>query len=181
MSKHIDKNTSPIRRIGKEEKTSQRQWPDKKQLASSQNVLQPKSGEKNRIHSVLIALPVLMLMIGLFVYFKGERAQNNGAPVLSEIVSRTGQFKSVSEVAGIGQAKLYLWYMVDGNSKGVRISAEQKETLGKLETGDELALELAPNVAGSKTLWAYRVHHDGVELIAPQIAPHIGSQSVPNE
>ncbi len=167
MNKHTDKNASPIRRIGKNEKNSQRQWPDKKQLASSQNIPQPKPGEKNRIHSVLVALPVLMLMIGFFVYFKGERAQNSGAPVLSELVSRTGQFKSVSEVSGIGLAKYYLWYTVDGNSKGVRISAEQKETLGKLETGDELNLELAPTVAGSSTLWAYRIQHDEVELIAP--------------
>jgi len=171
VSKKTDKSTSPIRRIGKDEKTSHRQWPDKKQLASSQNIPQPKPGEKNRIHSVLIALPVLMLMIGLFVYFNGERAQNNGTPILSEMVNRTGEFKSVSEVSGIGQPKYYLWYTVDGNSKGVRINAEQKQSLGVLKTGDELSLELAPRVAGSKTLWAYRLHHDGVELIAPQSAP----------
>lgn len=168
MSKNTDKSASPIRRIGKDEKTPQRQWPDKKQLASSQDIPQPKPGEKNRIHSVLVALPVLMLMIGFFVYFKGESAQNNGAPVLSEMVSRTGQFKSVSEVSGIGLAKYYLWYTVNESSKGVRIRAEQKEILGALKTGDDLSLELAPNVAGSTTLWAYRVHHDGVELIAPQ-------------
>jgi len=171
LSKQRDDSASPIRRIGKDEKTSQRQWPDKKQLASSQNIPLPRPGEKNRIHSVLIALPVLMLLIGFFVYFNGERAQNNGAPVLSEKISRTGQFKSVSEVSGIGQARYYLWYTVDGSSKGVRISAEQKQTLGVLKPGDELSLELAPNVAGSKTLWAYRVHHDGVELITPQSAP----------
>lgn len=170
MSKPTDKSASPIRRIGKDEKTFRRQWPDKKQLASSQNIPQPNPSGKNRIHSVLVALPVLMLMIGLFVYFKGESAQNNGAPVLSELVSREAQFKSMSEVSGIGRAKYYLWHTVDGNSNGARISAEQKEKLGVLETGDKLSLELTPRVAGSKTLWAYRVHYDGVELIAPQSA-----------
>jgi len=176
LSKNSNNGASPIRRIGKDENTLHRQWPDKKHLASSQNIPQPKPGEKNRIHSVLIALPVLMLMIGLFIYFKGERAQNNGTPVLSEMVSRTGQFKTVSEVSGIGLAKYYLWYTVDDSSKGVRISAEQKEKLGALETGDELSLELAPNVAGSPTLWAYRVHHDEVEIIAPPSASSAPSE-----
>ncbi len=172
LSKHTDESTSPIRRIGKDEKKPHRQWPDKKRLASSQNIPQPKPGEKNRIHSVLVALPVLMLMIGLFVYFKGESAQNNGAPVISELVNRTGQFKSVSEVSGIGRAKYYLWYTVDGNSKGVRINAEQKAILGVLEAGDELTLALTPRVAGSATLWAYRVHHDGVDLVVPPSTPN---------
>lgn len=172
MSKRTNEPASPIRRISKDEKAShRRQWPDKKQLASSQNIPQPKPGEKNRIHSVLIALPVLMLMIGFFVYFKGEHAQNNGAPILSELVTREGQFKSLSEVSGIGTAKTYLWYTVDGNAKGVRISAAQKEKLGVLEAGDQLMLELAPSVAGSKILWAYRIIHDGVELVQPPKAP----------
>jgi len=171
LSKHTDESTSPIRRIGKDEKTMRRQWPDKKQLASTQNIPLPKPGEKNRIHSVLVALPVLMLAIGMFIYFKGESAQNSGAPVLSELVNREGQFKSVSEVSGIGQAKYYLWYTVDKGSKGVRISAEQKEQLGAIETGDKISLELTPRVAGSTTLWAYRVYHEGVELITPQGVP----------
>jgi len=144
-----------------------RQWPDRKHLASEQNIPLPKPGEKNRIHSVLVALPVIMLIIGLFVYFKGESAQNNGAPVLSELVSREGQFKSVSEVSGIGKPKYYLWYTVNGGSKGARIQAGHKERLSKLQPGDELSLELTPTVAGSTTLWAYRVHHNGVEIIAP--------------
>jgi len=167
LSKQPNEPASPIRRISKDEKTMRRQWPDKKQRASEQNIPLPKEGEKNRIHSVLVALPVLMLMIGLFVYFKGENAQNSGEPVLSELVNRNGQFKSVSEVSGIGQAKYYLWYTVDGGSKGVRITALQKERLDELTVGDTLSLELTPTVAGSKTLWAYRVHRDGVELIGP--------------
>jgi len=170
MSKQTDKSASPVRRIGKDEKSSQRRWPDKKQLASSQATPTPKPGEKNRIHSVLIALPVLMLMIGFFVYFKGESAQNNGTPVLSEMVSREGQFKSLTEVSGIGQAKHYLWYTINDSVKGVRITVQQKAELGVLKAGDQLSLELTPTVAGSNTLWAYRVQHNGADLLAPNKA-----------
>lgn len=167
MTKPSDDPTSPIRRISKDEKSLKRQWPNEKQLASTQNIPLPKPGQKNRIHSVLVALPVLMLMIGLFVYFKGERAQNNGAPILSELVNRTGEFKSVSEVSGIGRAKYFLWYSVEGSAKGVRINAEQKAKLAVLKTGDRLSLELAPTVEGSNTLWAYRVVHGTDEIVAP--------------
>jgi len=167
LNKSNGNSTSPIRRIGKDEQDARRRWPDKKHLASSHENPIPKPGQKNRIHSVLVALPVLMLMIGLFVYFKGESAQINGEPVLAEMVQRTAQFKSVSEVSGIGKAKHYLWYTFEGRSRGVRVSEAEKQSLSQLVEGDELSLELTPRVAGSKTLWAYRVSHDGLELISP--------------
>jgi len=167
VSKRPDNGVSPIRRISKDEKDLRRQWPDKKQLASSHNTPLPKPGEKNRIHSVLVALPVIMLIIGLVVYFKGESAQNNGTPILSELVVREGQFKSVSQVSGIGRAKFYLWYITDGRAKGVRVSFSQKQKLSELEKGDALSLEIAPSVVGSNVLWAYRISHDGNELIGP--------------
>lgn len=167
MNKRTGNSASPIRRISKDEKDLRRQWPGKKQLASEQPDVPIQPSGKNRIHSVLVALPVLMLMIGLYVYFKGESAQIHGEPVLSELVSREGQFKSVSTVSGIGSDKHYLWYLVDDNAKGARVTAEQKAQLSELELGDEMMLELAPKVAGSRTLWAYKVSVDELVLIAP--------------
>lgn len=172
MNKPSD-NDSPIRRISKDEKASRsgkgahmrRAWPDKKYTASEQNIALPKPGEKNKIHSVLVALPVIMLIIGLAVYFRGESAQNNGAPVVAEMISRSGVFKSVSEVSGIGTPKHYLWYTNGDQSRGVRITFSQREQLSGLSKGDELTLKLAPRVAGSTTLWAYRVSSDGRLLI----------------
>ena len=169
MSKQSGNRASPIRRISKDEQDSRRRWPDKKQLASSQNIPLPKPGQKNRIHSVLIALPALMLMIGLFVHFRGESAQINGEPVLAELTKRDAQFKSVSEVSGIGKSKFYLWYTLAGSARGVRISEVQKEKLSELEPGDAISLELVPRVAGSKTMWAYRISQGGTELIGPAV------------
>lgn len=165
---------SPIRRIGKDEQhrrpEQRRAWPDKKHLASEQNIPLPKPGEKNRIHSVLIALPVLMLIIGLAVYFRAESKQNNGEPVLSELVSREGSFKSVSKVSGIGTPKHYLWYTNGETSRGVRITNEQSIELSELSEGDFLKLDVAPRVAGSNTLWAYKIEHDGAVIldVSPQ-------------
>jgi len=167
LNKPTGDPSSPIRRISKDEKDKRRAWPDKKQLASSHDVPLPKPGEKNRIHSVLVALPVIMLMIGLFVYFKGESAQTSGTPIVSELVTRQGLFKSVSEVSGIGNGKYYLWYTSGDNDKGSRITFEQKERLSALQAGDQLELELAPTVAGSNTLWVYRVVSNGELVIAP--------------
>lgn len=142
-----------------------REWPDRKQLASTQNIPLPKPGEKNKIQSVLIALPFIMLIIGLFVYFRGESAQNNGEPVLSELISREGEFKSVSEVSGIGTAKHYLWYTDGDKTRGARITFGQVGKLNELSKGDKLELELAPRVEGSSTLWAYRIAHNGNFII----------------
>lgn len=169
MNKPTGNNASPIRRIGKDEQDARRRWPDKKQLASSHNTPLPQPGEKNRIHSVLVALPVLMLMVALFVYFRGESAQINGEPVLSELVKYDAQFKSVSTVSGIGKAKHYLWYTVEERARGVRVSERQKAALSHLTLGDALSLEMAPRVAGSKTLWALSVKHNDEVLISPTV------------
>lgn len=173
MTKQSDNNNSPIRRISKDEKASRsdnrphmrRAWPDKKHRASEQNIPLPKPGEKNKIHSVLVALPVIMLIIGLVVYFRGESAQNNGAPVVAEMISREGVFKSVSEVSGIGTPKHFLWYTNGDRSRGVRMTFKQREQLAGLSKGDALLLELTPRVAGSTTMWAYRVSHNGQLLV----------------
>ncbi len=167
MSKPTGDPSSPIRRISKEEKASNRQWPDKKHLASNHDIPLPKPGEKNRIHSVLVALPVLMLMIGLYVYYSSESAQNNGAPVLSAMETRQGQFKSMSKVSGIGQAKHFVWYFVGEAAKGARVTEAQAHQLSQLKPGDDLLLELVPRVEGSNTLWVYSLSYNNTQLISP--------------
>lgn len=162
-------SASPIRKIGKNEIDHKRQWPSEKHLASSHHNPVPQPGQKNRIHSVLVALPVLMLIIGLVVYFRGESAQINGEPILSELVAREGQFKSVSEVTGIGKSRYYLWYTDGDRARGIRISEQQRHLLSELTLGDELAVEAAPTVDGSNTFWAYRISHLGVELVGPNV------------
>jgi len=167
-SKNSGKANSRIRRVSADEKEGHRRWPDKKHRASEVDIPLPKPGEKNKIYSILTALPVLMLMIGLAVYFRGESKQNNGDYIEAEMIKREAAFKSFSEVSGIGKAKHYLWYTSEGNSRGVRISADQKHILASLAEGDELSLELTPRVAGSTTLWVFRILQDDEVLLSSQ-------------
>lgn len=123
---------------------------------------------KSRIHSVLTALPVLMLMIGLGYYFHTERLQRDGSPVLEEskLVQATVDGLSViKSISANKPGKHYFWFLVDGQRRGARISVAASELLQPLEKGDAVVIALAPMVAGSKNLWAYQVSRDGVELL----------------
>jgi len=60
------------------------QWPAP---VSEEDAYVPK--EKNPIHSILTALPILMLVAGIYFYYRGESQQNEGAPIFeqSELIS----------------------------------------------------------------------------------------------
>lgn len=157
--------SSRIRTLGSDVKDDQRKWPDKKWLASENPEPVVHAGGKNRIHSVLIALPVLMLIIALVLYFNGERAQNNGEFVLNELSEHEVVFVSVSKVSGIGRTKHYLWVLDGDRKRGVRINAKQVPQLSALSAGDALQLQKAPKVAGSNVLWAYKLSHDNAVVL----------------
>jgi len=53
------------------------QWPAP---VSEEDAYVPK--EKNPIHSILTALPILMLVAGLYIYYKGESQQRVGRALL---------------------------------------------------------------------------------------------------
>jgi hypothetical protein len=161
----INKNKSPIRKLSKEEQAKGRAWPSKKHLSSENEMALPKPGEKNRVHSVLTALPFLMLVIGLVFYFRGESAQNNGALILDQRVELLGEYKGLSKVSGIGTTKHFLWLVTDKGDRGVRIKPEQLAQVRTLQTGDAIQLQAAPTVEGSQSVWVYSVKHDSVELL----------------
>lgn len=154
-----------VRRIDPSEKDSKRQWPKKKWLASENPEPVQQHGQKNRIHSVLVALPVFMLIVGLVIYFRGESAQNNGAFVLAEISEREVLFKSVSKVSGIGKAKHYLWVTEGDRQRGFRIAADQVQEFEAFTGGEVLQVETGPRVPGSKTSWVYTANHEGMSVI----------------
>ena len=52
--------------------------------------------EKNAIHSVLTALPVIMLVAGLYFYYQGESAQSEGTPIIAESRQISGIFTGFS-------------------------------------------------------------------------------------
>lgn len=123
------------------------------------------SRHKNKIHSILTALPVLMLVSGLYFYYRGESAQSAGSPILAESVETHGAYTGTSVVKSGAEGRHYLWFDDGTRVRGVRIRPAQRASLGALEPGDEIALRLAPTVSGSRTLWAWRVEHAGTRFI----------------
>ena len=120
---------------------------------------------RNKIHSILSALPLIMLIAGLWTYYSNERAQSYGSPILAESVAARGVFDGLSVVNSGGDGRHYLWFDDGTRKRGARIRAYQREALASLEPGDDISLQLAPTVSGSRTLWAWRVERDGVRLI----------------
>ena len=125
----------------------------------------PPPPARDKIHSLLSALPVIMLIAGLWLYYSGERAQSGGAPILAESVEAEGLFRTLSVVKSGGQGRHYLWFDDGERERGARIRPEHRQALEALVPGEPVALDLAPTVSGSSTLWAWRVRRDGVTLI----------------
>ena len=127
-------------------------WPPP---VAPEDVYVPK--EKNPIHSILTALPVIMLVVGLYFYYKGESEQNLGAPIQSESQEIEGVFTGLSVVKSGSQGRHYLWIEEDGSTRGVRIRPDQVLLMEELERGVETQLSVAPTVSGSGTYWAWRI------------------------
>lgn len=124
---------------------------------------------KNRIHSVLTALPALMLMIGLYYYYQSERAQLNGPLIIEEAVTLAGEYNGMSELRSGGEGQHFLWLDTSARRRGVRVTGEQSWRLKQLENplnaGDVLSVTIAPTVSGSKTLWVVEVVRNGQVLL----------------
>jgi len=116
---------------------------------------------KGRVQSLLGALPVLMLVSGLYIYFSGENAQSGGAPIRLESVEAEGRFKGLSVAGSSAEGRHYLWFDDGSRTRGVRVPPVARVTLEALVPGEALDLRLAPTVSGSRTLWAWRVERDG--------------------
>ena len=127
---------------------------------------------RSRVHSVLSALPVIMLMSGLYFYYSGESAQNAGAPIRAESVDAHGTFEGLSTVKSGGEGRHYLWFDDGVRTRGARILPVQRDALAGLAPGDELRLGLAPTVGGSGTLWVWRVERDDIVLLDDSVRLH---------
>ena len=126
---------------------------------------------KSKVHSILSALPIIMLVAGLYFHYSGERAQSAGAPILVESVDARGTFEGFSVVRSGGRGRHYLWFDDGTRRRGARVTPAQHDALDALGAsdalvaGDELLLRLAPTVSGSGTLWAWRIERDGAVLL----------------
>jgi hypothetical protein len=127
--------------------------------------------EKNPIHSILTALPVIMLIVGLYVYYKGESEQNEGAPIHAESMNITGVFTGLSVVKSGAQGRHYLWIEEDGSTRGVRLRPDQVQLMQELERGVETQLSIAPTISGSGTYWAWRVIQADTVFLDMELLP----------
>ena len=156
MSDQPHKN-SRIRRVPESEKKG-RAWPDKSQHASSYpGMLNPDPTKKDKIHSVITALPIIMLLIGLAFWYQKENAQQSGLTLLAESAELVGEFNGVSTAQSAGGGQFFLWLMQDGKPKTLRITSEQYDEYRKQEVGDAVVITAAPTVSGSSTLWVVGV------------------------
>ena len=132
---------------------------------------------RSRIESVLTALPVLMLVAGLYVYYSAEKDQAGGEPIVEESKTIDALFEGFSKLRSGGEGQHFLWYRVTDSSKGsdteektttkgARLHKAQVDKLRlsepTLKPDDVIRLQLAPTVSGSKTLWVIQLSRDGV-------------------
>jgi hypothetical protein len=119
--------------------------------------------KRDSIQSILTALPIIMLVVGLYFFYQGESEQSHQAPIRAQSIAATGVFTGLSVVkAG---SRHYLWYEQDGKSHGARVQPEQAKELQALVRGAPVSLRMAPSVSGSSTYWVWYVEQNGTVVI----------------
>lgn len=137
----------------------------KKQKSSEEYVAPISSPKKNPIHSIVTTLPVIMLMVGLWFYYSGEKKQRGGEPVMAELVSVTGVFSGTSEQNTNPGAQRILWIKTVDRLRGGRLDLNQYKLLQSLKKDQMLEVWMAPRVRGSNTLWVLKVMSDEQTII----------------
>ena len=123
--------------------------------------LKYRDRSRNPVQSLITALPVLMLVAGLYLYYSGESQQTKGLPIAVESVTLAGNFAGMSATSG----RHYLWLQQDDEKRALRVSSEQAVLLESLERGISLLVKAAPHVQGSRTYWVWHIEQSGSVLI----------------
>lgn len=145
--------SSRIRRVPESEKKG-RVWPDKSQQASNYpGMLNPDVTKKDPIHSVLTALPVLMLLIGLAFWYLKDRAQHSSPPLVKEAIELLGEFNGVSTTLSVSGTQYFVWLLQSENQKTIRITKDQYALYREQDVGTAVSITAAPTVSGSDILW----------------------------
>ena len=116
-------------------------------------------GQKTRspVHALITALPLLMVIAGFTIYFRGESAQTHSLPIQAESIQLSGVFTGLSATSG----RHYLWIEQAGITRAIRVREEQVSVLDDLVRGEVLEVKAAPSVHESTTYWALHVEQSG--------------------
>ncbi len=154
---------SRIRRVPDSEKKG-RAWPDKSQQASSYpGMLSPDLNKKDKIHSVVTALPVIMLVAGLIYWYANGKNQRMMPPIQAEAVTLAGTFDGVAKEGNAGKEKYYFSLLQEGEPKSLRITSAQHEAFVDGAKGSAIEVIAAPTVSGASTLWVMSVEPKAVD------------------
>lgn len=127
-----------------------------------------KEKSRHPVLSLITALPLIMLVAGLYYYYHVESEQTNNTPIEAESRELTASFAGLSETRG----RHYLWVEFEGTSKGIRVREQQVPLLEAMTRGENVVVQMAPSITGSTTLWALRVEQAGrVFLDRPNSLP----------
>lgn len=122
---------------------------------------------RNPLQALITALPLIMLIIGLYIYYRGEAKQTHSSPILAESVQMSGVFTGLSATSG----RHYLWIEQAGVAKGVRLHEEQATVLDDLVRGEVIELRAAPSVHASTTYWVLRIEQSGRTFLDAATVP----------
>lgn len=132
---------------------------------------------RSMLHSLLTSLPILMLLAGLWVFYRNEGAQTEAGPLRDASVQWEGVYLGVSQVRAAGTGRHYLWLLpaaegaspelaADSERRGFRVLLEQAALLRQqLAVDTRVVVDAAPTVEGSQTLWLWRLSVDGEIII----------------
>ena len=152
MQKTIRGKTNVVSDSSSDQPTPEYQWPPPRDPN-----LQYRPDSRNPLHAIITALPVIMLVVGLFFYFRAEDKQMQGLPMLEKSIEASGIFTGVSTTSG----RHYLWVEVEGTAKGVRFKPPQLPLLEPLVRGESIDIRMAPSVENSTTYWALHISQSG--------------------
>jgi len=138
---------------------------------------------KNPIESVLTALPLLMVIIGVGFYYYNERKQSGGDLYLEQTQHHIGDYVGLSQQGKSVKAQRILWFeTADKKQRGARVNYQQAQRLlelqeDKLQKGVAIELWAAPRVAGSAVLWLYRLSVDDEVYDELTPVPHSNTET----
>ena len=115
--------------------------------------------KRTRMQAVLTALPVLMLLVGLFYHWNKEKQQVQGSPIEASHQWLEGAYDRITPRTDKTGGKHYLWLRASERTRPIRITYEQKQWLlsENFSNGDSLTIKAAPTVEGSSVLWLIEV------------------------